>query len=142
MSINYFEGKFTTMGAGEKIRKLRELKNYTQAYMSEKLNLSLSGYGKIERDEIDITLSRLQKIAEILGTDFNTILSFDEKNIFNFSNNHNANGIVQTQYLNDGEIWQKLLDQMKSENLYLKKIIEQLMEPSDKTAYDQSAKNA
>jgi transcriptional regulator with XRE-family HTH domain len=46
------------MNVGEKIKKLRELKNYTQQHMAEELDLSLSGYGKIERNETDISVSK------------------------------------------------------------------------------------
>ncbi|MDT8412764.1 MAG: helix-turn-helix transcriptional regulator [Vicingaceae bacterium] len=112
------------MKVGQKIKKLRELKNLTQAHVAEQLNLSLSGYGKIERDETDITLSRLEEIASILGTDYNTILSFDEKHIFNFQQNNNANGIVQNQQVTDKGAWQQLVDYLKEENSVLKNKLE------------------
>ena len=105
------------MGIGDKIKKLRELKNYTQNYMAQELELSLSGYGKIERNETDSTISRLEKIASVLGIDVNTILSFDEKHIFNFNNNQTAIGIVQNQYTNQPELIEKLIEQYKSELL-------------------------
>ncbi|MFN3917145.1 MAG: helix-turn-helix domain-containing protein [Flavobacteriales bacterium] len=115
------------MQVGEKIKKLRELKNFTQSYMAEQLGLSISGYGKIERDETEITLTRLQQIADILGTDFNTILSFDEKHVFNFSNNQTANGIVQNHHLGDKDAWQKLTEKLEQENVYLKQLVDKLM---------------
>lgn len=116
------------MDVGEKIKKLRELKNYTQQYMSEQLDLSLSGYGKIERNETDISLSRLEKIASVLGVDMNTILTFEEKHIFNLNNNQLANGIVQNQYTNQTELVDKLVNQYKQENDYLKQLIKDLMD--------------
>jgi transcriptional regulator with XRE-family HTH domain len=111
---------------GAKIKKLRELKNYTQSYMAERLGLSMSGYGKIERDETEITLQRLQEIAEILETNYNTILSFDEKHIFNFTNNQSANGIVQNQQITKNEGWRELVSQLRNENVYLREIIKEL----------------
>lgn len=116
------------MDVGEKIKKLRELKNYTQQYMSEQLDLSLSGYGKIERNETDISLSRLEQIANVLGVDMNTILTFEEKHIFNLNNNQLANGIVQNQYTNQTELIEKIVSQYKEENLYLKQLIKELIE--------------
>lgn len=120
------------MSVGNKIRKLRELKNYTQAFMADQLELSLSGYGKIERDETDLTLTRLQKIADVLGIDYNIILSFDEKHIFNFYNYHSANGIVQNQTIHNQEVWEKLTEQLKSENNYLKGILNKLTNTDDR----------
>ncbi|HRP59917.1 MAG TPA: helix-turn-helix transcriptional regulator, partial [Vicingus sp.] len=81
------------MSIGNTIKKLRELKNYTQSYMSERLNMSLSGYSKIERDETDISLKRLRQIAEILETDYSNILNFDESKIFNITQNQHAEGL-------------------------------------------------
>lgn len=105
--------------------------------MAERLNLSMSGYGKIERDETDLSISRLKEIAEVLETDYNTILNFDEKQVFNISHNQNTdnvvngvngiNGIIHNQFLNDKEAWDKLFNQMKAENDNLKEIIEKLM---------------
>ena len=46
----------------ENIRKIRELRNYTQEYMADQLGLSVSGYGKIERSDSDINLSRITQI--------------------------------------------------------------------------------
>lgn len=99
------------MGVGKNIKQLRELRNFTQQYMAEHLNMSVGGYSKIESDQTDITLSRIEQIAEVLETELSTILNFDAKNIFNQCNNNNSfvTGTVQTQnnnenildYLND-----------------------------------------
>jgi len=67
---------------GFKIKKLRELKNYTQAYMAERLNMGVSGYNKIENDRTEITLSKILSIAEVLETDLETILNLDTKNMY------------------------------------------------------------
>ncbi len=115
------------MSVGEKIKKLRELKNYTQYYMANELNLSLSGYGKIERDETDISLSRLEEIAKVLEVDLPTILSFDEKNVFNFSNNENACGFIQNNYAVHNELIERLIQQYKDEIEYLKGIIDKIL---------------
>lgn len=71
------------MSIGNNIKKLRELKNYTQAYMAERLNMSVPGYSKIENDKTDITISKINTIADVLEVDVNSILNFDSKNIFN-----------------------------------------------------------
>lgn len=38
------------MSVGKKIKQFRELRDYTQSYMADRLDISTSGYGKIERD--------------------------------------------------------------------------------------------
>jgi len=114
------------MRVGEKIKKLRELKNYTQQYMADELELSLSGYGKIERDETDISISRLEKIAAVLDVDVNTILSFDERQVFNFNNNQNTMVSMRDQHINQMELIDKIVNQYKDENQYLKDLIARL----------------
>ncbi len=81
---------------GNKIKKVRELRNYTQEYLAQKLEMSLTGYGNIERDETDIPYSRLEKIAEALDMRTEDLVCFDEKIVFNFSNNQYANAGYNT----------------------------------------------
>ena len=116
------------MSIGNNIKKLRELKNYTQAHMANELELSLGGYGKIERDETDVTLSRLNEIAKVLQTNLATLLDFDSNNIFNQYNNRNAtqNAIVQNQQIqNDNgliELIVSLTDDIKKIKITLAKM--------------------
>lgn len=51
---------------GQRLQILRLEKNLTQEQMGERLSLSTSAYCKIEYGETDLTLTRLNKIAEIL----------------------------------------------------------------------------
>lgn len=62
---------------GSHIKKLRELKNYTQQYMASRLNITVTAYGNIERGEVEITLRRLREIAHILGLHYTQIVDFD-----------------------------------------------------------------
>ena len=52
---------------GQRLQLLRLEKDLTQEQMGEKLNLSTSAYCKIEYGETDLTLTRLNKIADALG---------------------------------------------------------------------------
>lgn len=51
---------------GEKIRIQRQIKNYSQEYMAFMLDISQAAYSNIERNETNLTLSRIYEIAEIL----------------------------------------------------------------------------
>jgi transcriptional regulator with XRE-family HTH domain len=74
----------------ENIRKIRELRNYTQEYMADQLGLSVSGYGKIERSDSDINLSRITQIAEILDVSRAVLLEFNSDEILTHLQNENA----------------------------------------------------
>lgn len=51
---------------GEKIRRLRAMKGYSQANIAEDLGITPGAYAKIERGEIDPNTSRLFDIAKSL----------------------------------------------------------------------------
>ncbi len=67
----------------KKLKKIRELKGLTREYVSAELGMSSSGYSKIERGEVDINLSKLEKIAAVLGVSLEYIFRFNIDNILN-----------------------------------------------------------
>lgn len=119
------------MELGIKIKKIRESKNYTQEYMSNKLNISQNTYSKIETGGIKLTVDRLKQISEVLDVSLEDILN-NESQVFNF---HNSNidkfyGYIETLHEDNKELLQttiKLLNEqityLKSENEKLLKII-------------------
>ena len=54
-------------------------------------------YGKIERGDTDVKMSRLIQLAEIFELSLDQILLFDEQRVFNLYNNPNAAAKVQQQ---------------------------------------------
>ncbi len=103
--MNNMENKNNeTSEVGNKIKKIRELRSLTQEHMAKKLGLSLNGYGKIEREETELTINRLSEIAQILEVKVFDLLGFDEnKTIFNVTQNQTGNGIAVYQQLPDTE---------------------------------------
>jgi transcriptional regulator with XRE-family HTH domain len=55
------------MQLGEKISQIRRAKGISQDAVAKSLGISTTAYAQIERNESDITISRLQQIAETLG---------------------------------------------------------------------------
>ena len=58
------------------------MRSYIQEHMAKKLGLSLNGYGKIEREETELTINRLSEIAQILEVKVFDLLGFDENKVF------------------------------------------------------------
>ena len=97
----------------EKIRLARELNQWSQEEMAEKLEMSPSGYARIERGEVRLNIERLEQIAQILNIDVSYLIQKDingitiqiikdseNSNIGDvnlFSNNH---GISEIEKLN------------------------------------------
>ncbi len=85
------------MEVHEKIRFLREAKNWSQEDMAEKLNMSISGYSKIERGTTKAYFSKMKQIAEVLDVDLIELIPLDGKNIYlnnNYSNNGDGGQII------------------------------------------------
>lgn len=64
------------------IKKIRELKNFTREYIAGELGMSTSGYGKIERGEVDLTVTKITKLATILEVSVSFIFNFNINEIF------------------------------------------------------------
>ena len=60
------------------IKQIRKDKGWTQLYMAAQLKITQSSYGKIERGDVDITISKLFKILKAINqkpNDFFVMLS-------------------------------------------------------------------
>ena len=107
----------------ENIKKFRELKNLTRDKVAEKLEMSLSGYSKLERGDVELTVNKLYRISEILEIDVSQILNFDASQIFNVTNNSVANVIAKDQHNHyQDEYKDKYIQLLESEVERLKKL--------------------
>ncbi len=85
------------MNIAKNIKKFRELRNFSQKYMAEKLDITQQNYSKMESGEVDFPVSRLFTIAEILSVRVIDMLSFDEKVIFNTTQTEFKDGAIGIQ---------------------------------------------
>ncbi len=101
----------------ENIKKFRELKSLTREFVASELDMSVSGYSKIERGETDVSLGKLERIAEILGVEVSQIMQFDASQVFNISQNTtvHAGAKATHQYYGDSEIREKYITMLELE---------------------------
>jgi transcriptional regulator with XRE-family HTH domain len=81
---------------GSKIRTLRVKKGFTQENFAHELEMSHSGYAKIERGEVDINISRLEQIAEKLEVNLEEIVQINDVKTFNNNGTCSAFGFNAT----------------------------------------------
>jgi transcriptional regulator with XRE-family HTH domain len=81
-----------------KIKQIRELKNFTQEYVAQQLGLSTRAYSKIETGETQLTINRLNEISAILEVQPMEVLGFDDKKIFNINHSTGNNGYNNIMY--------------------------------------------
>ena len=72
---------------GNKIKNIRELKNFTQGYMAERLDISQAAYSKLENGDRKLSAEKLSEIAKILEVSPDDITEFDSQKYFNSFNN-------------------------------------------------------
>lgn len=82
------------MRVGDNIKEIREIeKNYKRSYVAERLNISTRAYSNIENNVTDITLQRLEEIANILECTPLYILTYRQtkKEFYNHFHNYSGN---------------------------------------------------
>jgi len=65
---------------GKRIRELREAKRYSQEDLANEADIPLSQVGRIERGEINPTISSLFAISEALQTELKNLVDIRLKN--------------------------------------------------------------
>lgn len=129
------------MHIGEKIKKVRELKNYTQEYMAEQLQISQNQYSRIESGESNLLYSRLEQIAKVLEMSISEIDNIDEtisfisknkikgKEVNHFQAKNNVNFTIKEQglYEETKKLYEEIIQQLKTENAYLKQMLNSFM---------------
>ena len=69
---------------GQKLRVLREFRNYSQEYIAEKLGITQNAYSRIENNQTKMTAERLERLAVILNIPPLELLS-DKEPVLHFS---------------------------------------------------------
>jgi transcriptional regulator with XRE-family HTH domain len=126
------------MVIGHKIKKLRELKNLTQEFMANELGLNQSAYSKLESGSTEISYSKLEKVASVLGISIEDITKFDEQMVFNIMNNQNGqNGYIVNQSTpndTERELYERQIATLQEENKYLKMMLEKVLMSGSSTS--------
>lgn len=116
----------------EKIRELRESKDWTQEELAKKISLSAQGYAKIERGETRLTLDRLEQLANIFDVDIGELIHSDNHFFYQDNQNTHNQGHVIYQTSNPAENLQyqaeidKLTLMLQHKNEMIAKMQEQI----------------
>jgi transcriptional regulator with XRE-family HTH domain len=112
-----------------KIKNIRELRNYTQQYMADQLGITQAGYSKIEKGKTIISHAKLVEISTILEVNTEDIINFDsqrfikslntvkDNNNVNFNNNYK---VLKGLYEDKIKLLEKLLNKTEDELEYYK----------------------
>lgn len=113
------------MKVHENIRNMREMSNFTQEEMAEKLNMTASGYAKIERGITQLKLEKLEQIADIFNMDTIELLELGQDGgiVVQLPNNSGENATANYYLHSDPELKQEV-EKLKLQIQHQKEIIE------------------
>lgn len=121
----------------EKIKMMREMNQWTQEEVAEKLGMSTTGYAKIERGQTNVSVEKLKQIAQIFNINIAQLLDDNEKLVIcsigdNHSNYNNYFGMNEKLIAQNEkqqleiQLKDELLKQKDAEISALKELIELL----------------
>lgn len=82
---------------GEKIKKLREIRGYSQEFMAVKLKISQEQYSYLENKQKNIPHDKVEQIAFLLGVSVEFLINFDPLNLVSNTNNKLKEGTIDIQ---------------------------------------------
>jgi XRE family transcriptional regulator, regulator of sulfur utilization len=122
---------------GEKIRKIRTLKGFSQEYMSEKLKISQPAYSDIENSKTKVGIDTIQELATIFDIDTNDLINFDESQVFNNTFNQDSKGFfnvkkfINETFEHERKSYQDQIQTLKDEVVYLRGKLDEIPRSSE-----------
>lgn len=88
----------------DKVRIMREVNQWSQEDMAEKMGMSVTGYAKIERGQSKIHYDKLVQLAKIFNISLSDLISVDEKKPTWYFRENNTQNIQANYYAIDEAI--------------------------------------
>ena len=92
----------------KRIRENRKSKGFSHEYMASMLDISVSAYNKLERNETTLSLERLLCITDILETPLSEMLEIKTGDILNQDLKDNSIGKVETLHQENKDKTEKI----------------------------------
>ena len=111
------------MTIASKIKKIREIKGFSQEYMANELGITQSTYSRLETDDKNLSIDKLKTISEILEVNAIDFLKSSDEVIFNnceqsdFYNTYN----LPKEYI---ESLKNRINEQQKEIDYLRKLLD------------------
>jgi transcriptional regulator with XRE-family HTH domain len=109
------------------IKTIRESKNYTEAYMAEKLGITQGAYNRKENGDLEFNLTELVKMGDILEVPPSRFLDLDlAKIIHQYNGDNSTNNTNIENQVNHDEGYKAAMEQYKLETAFLRAQVEKL----------------
>lgn len=107
---------YSTLNIGQKLRKLRNQKGFSQEYLADRLNISQKTYSNMENDRTPITVEILKQLSSELEVDMIDLIT-DSEIIVQYNTSQDTstfNGVVNNNFP------EELINQLKERIIDLK----------------------
>jgi transcriptional regulator with XRE-family HTH domain len=110
---------------GEKIKEIRQRKNFSQSEVAEMLSISQSTYAKIEQGSSRLDVERLMALADIFEVDYSELLPVSGGKQIHFTNNQITTGFIEHFYEASKDTYEQHIQHLKEEIAFLRGLLEQ-----------------
>lgn len=126
---------YSTLNIGQKLRKLRNEKGFSQEFLADRLNISQKTYSNMENDRTPITVEILKQLSSELEVDMIDLIT-DSKIIvqYNISKDTSTfNGVVNNNFPEElvNQLKERIID-LKNQLLDKDKLIDFLQKKQTK----------
>ena len=101
--------------SGRKIKKYRELRDFSQEYVADSLGISQTAYSKIESDQTKLSARRLSKLAEIFQISESDFFESDRSVNFNDNSVNYGNGYVNNLIEGQKEVFESTIKTLENQ---------------------------
>lgn len=118
------------MPAGEKVRKLRDLRGWSEEWMAQQLGMSQRQYSRYETGEAELKISLLDAISKLFGITTIDLLSFDERVFFSNCEQAHAfgsNNTYNASSLKEREQYEARIRHLEDEVAFLRSQLEKAL---------------
>ena len=126
---------YSTLNIGQKLRKLRNEKGFSQEYLADRLNISQKTYSNMENDRTPITVEILKQLSSELEVDMIDLIT-DSKIIVQYNTSQDtstSNGVVNNNFPEElvNQLKERIID-LKNQLLDKDKLIDFLQKKQTK----------
>ena len=76
-----------------RIKAFREKKKLTREFMAENLDMTVSGYSRIERGEVDLKINKLLLIKDLLNCQWSDLLDVTKSQVYYIGKDHQVDSV-------------------------------------------------
>lgn len=98
---------------GQKIRKMRENREFSQEYVAERLGISQTAYSKIENNQTKLTAERISQLSGLFDVPESDFFSYDQH--IEFHGNTITNGYVNTLIQTQKEVYESTIETLQKQ---------------------------